>query len=155
MDSQPLGIQDTQSSFDIAQFKRLYHTFDYNTLKMLPTLYSQSIVFKDPIHQLTGIESLTRYFASFCNPDTRSEFEFVTELVTNDQAFFQWKMRYSHPKLNGGKQLLLDGGTLIKFNSNIIYHEDFYDMGAMIYQHVPILGWAVKKINQRMQEQSS
>lgn len=37
-----------------------------------------------------------------------------------------------------------------QIDSRITHHEDFYDMGAMIYQHVPVLGWAVKKINSRL-----
>jgi hypothetical protein len=154
MDTQPPGTH-TNPVFDIAQFKQLYQTFDNRTVGKLPQLYSSSITFKDPIHQLEGLEALSRYFSSFCNPDTFCQFKFINEVVSNDQAFFQWIMHYSHPKLSAGKKLTLNGGTLIKFGSNIIYHEDFYDMGAMIYKHIPLLGWAVKKINARIQEQSS
>jgi len=151
---------DTQSednpsnfTFDIEQFKQLYKTFDKQTLSKLPELYSSSVTFRDPVHQLNGLESLSRYFANFCNPETYCQFDFINEIVTSDQAFFQWKMHYSHPKLNSGKKLMLNGGTFIKFGSHIVHHEDFYDMGAMIYQHIPILGWAVKKINHHLKEQ--
>jgi len=145
--------QSKPQQFDIAQFKQLYQTFNANTLSQLPTFYTPSIVFKDPVHQIAGINSLTNYFASFCNPESQCQFEFVNEVISDDQAFFQWQMHYSHPKLQAGKPLKLNGGTLIKFNSQITYHEDFYDMGAMIYQHIPLLGWAVKKINARISEQ--
>jgi hypothetical protein len=140
--------------FDIAKFKQLYQTFDSNTLSQLPKLYDNSIVFKDPIHQITGIKPLTNYFATFCSPETQCQFDFINEVISDSQAFFHWQMHYSHPKLQAGKTLTLNGGTLIKFNSQITYHEDFYDMGAMIYQHIPVLGWAVKKINARITEQS-
>jgi hypothetical protein len=151
---------DTQSAdapsspeFDIPQFKQLYQTFDEHTVSKLPQIYSPTIIFKDPIHQLHGLEPLRRYFANFCQRETYCQFEFVNQIVGVDQAFFQWNMHYSHPKLNAGKRLMLNGGTLIKFESHITYHEDFYDMGAMIYRHLPVLGWAVKKINNHMKEQ--
>jgi len=154
MDSRPEATQP-HPTFDIASFKQLYQTFDEHTLTMLPKLYSDSVIFKDPIHHVSGLASLQSYFANFCSPETKCQFEFINEVLADDQAFFQWHMHYSNPKLNSGKTLTLEGGTLIKFTSHIIFHQDFYDMGAMIYQHLPVLGWVVKKINQRMQEQSS
>lgn len=136
--------------FDIEQFKQLYKIFDSHTLARLPKIYSPAIIFKDPIHQLQGIAALNQYFAGFCNPEMKCEFEIHNEIISHDQAFFQWRMHYQHPHIKSGKPLMLNGGTLIKFNSNIVYHEDFYDMGAMIYQHLPVLGWTVKKINARI-----
>lgn len=40
--------------------------------------------------------------------------------------------------------------TQIRFSDRIFYHEDFYDVGAMIYQHVPVLGRIIRFINQRI-----
>lgn len=142
--------QPIHSLFDVENFKALYQTFNSNTLLRLPWVYSPDIAFKDPIHQLQGLAALTAYFEEFCNPDTQCSFEFRNQLVSDGQAFFQWQMHYRHPSLKKGKMLTLDGGSLIKFNSHIYYHEDFYDMGAMIYQHIPVLGWALKKVNARL-----
>lgn len=142
-------------AFDIEQFKRLYQTFNSYTLAQLPQVYSPTIIFKDPVHQLKGIVALSNYFAVFCNPAMKCQFDITNQIVSHDQAFFQWKMYYQHPRLKSGEVLTLNGGTLIKFNSKIVYHEDFYDMGSMIYQHLPVLGWAVKKINRYITEQTA
>ncbi len=153
MDTQPLSPQP-KLMFDIEHFKQLYKTFSRATPAQLPELYHPAIAFKDPVHELKGIGALTNYFASFCKSDTQYKFDFINEVISHDQAFFQWQMHYAHPSLANGKPLQLNGGTLIKFNTQIIYHEDFYDMGAMIYRHIPLLGWAVKKINARIAEQA-
>ncbi len=135
---------------NIEKFKALYTTFDTSTIHKLPDLYSQQITFKDPIHQLEGLASLKNYFSNFCESEMQCNFIFTNHIVGEGQAFFQWIMYYSHPRLRGGEKLTLHGGTLIKFNSSIYYHEDFYDMGAMVYQHIPVVGWIVKKINERL-----
>ena len=153
MDTQPVSSQP-KLMFNVEHFKQLYKTFSSETPAQLSLLYHPAIAFKDPIHELKGIAALTHYFASFCTEGNQYRFEFINEIISHDQAFFQWQMHYSHPKLANGKPLQLNGGTLIRFNAQIIYHEDFYDMGAMIYQHVPLLGWAVKKINARIAEQT-
>jgi hypothetical protein len=151
MDTQPVSSQSTLI-FDIEQFKQLYYTFSSETPNQLSKLYHPAIIFKDPIHELKGIAALTDYFAGFCKPDTHYKFEFINQVIAHDQAFFQWQMHYAHPSLANGKPLVLNGGTLIKFNAQITYHEDYYDMGAMVYQHIPVIGWAVNKINARIAE---
>lgn len=151
MDTLPASSQ-SKGTLSIEDFKQFYKIFNSETPAQLPRFYHPAVTFKDPIHELKGIAALTDYFASFYNEEAQYEFEFINEVITHDQAFFQWKMHYSHPRLANGKPLLLNGGTLIKFNTQIIYHEDFYDMGAMIYKHIPVLGWAVKKINARIAE---
>lgn len=135
---------------DIEQFKLLYNSFSHATPAQLPSLYDPNIHFKDPVHELKGLAALAHYFASFCAGERQYRFEFTNQLIAHNQAFLQWQMHYAHPQLARGKALMIEGGTLIKFTHKIIYHEDFYDMGAMIYQHLPVLGWAVKKINSRI-----
>jgi hypothetical protein len=61
-----------------------------------------------------------------------------------------WQMTFSHPRLRRGKALKVRGMTLIRFTDRIYYHEDFYDLGAMLYQHIPLLGTAVRHINRRL-----
>lgn len=141
---------EASPQFDDENFKALYQTFDSATLDKLQGLYSAAIVFKDPLHELQVLDALKRYFAGFFTNGMDCQFEFTNQLVDNEQAFFQWRMHYRHPRLHAGKVLLLNGGTLIKFHTSIYYHEDFYDVGAMVYQHIPLLGWAVNKVNKHL-----
>ncbi len=143
------------AEFNVADFKQLYKKFDSTTIANLSNIYCDTAVFKDPIHNVKGIEALREYFSGFCTPELQCEFEISNQIVAQGQAFFQWQMYYRHPRLKSGKALELNGGTLIKFDSKVFYHEDFYDMGAMIYQHIPVLGWAIKNINARMLEPTS
>ena len=144
------SLPTRHAAFNVERFKRQFQTFNSNTLIELPSLYAPEIIFKDPIHQLQGLTALRTYFASFLNPEMQCKFEFTHQLLGQNEAFFQWQMHYRHPRLKAGKALTIDGGTLIKFNSHIYYHEDFYDMSAMLYQHIPVLGWVVKKINKSL-----
>jgi hypothetical protein len=138
------------TGFSIDRFKKLYQPFNATSLGLLDQVYSEDLVFKDPVHQLHGLTELHSYFSGFCTPEVYCEFEFLDQLTSDSQAFFHWRMHYRHPRLNAGQPLTLKGASLIKFNERIFYHEDFYDMGAMIYQHLPLVGWLVKKINTRI-----
>jgi hypothetical protein len=55
-------------------------------------------------------------------------------------------MDYAHLKIESGRILTIQGMSHLKFSSRVFYHEDSYDLGAMLYEHVPILGMVTRKI---------
>ena len=61
-------------------------------------------------------------------------------------------MILSAPGLNNGEEVTLEGNSYIKFNENnlVIYHRDYFDMGEFIYEHIPVLGWTLKKIKNKL-----
>ena len=62
-----------------------------------------------------------------------------------------WKMTLETDKLNSGKPIVVEGNSVIRFGSNgkAIYHRDYFDMGAFVYENIPGLGFVVKKIKDR------
>lgn len=135
----------------IEQLCEFYRDFDSSKINQLGDIYANNVVFRDPIHQLSGLPALTRYFRHVCS-DGPSHFEITERLTQGERTFLRWHMHYSHPKLASGKPLILVGGSLLTVvNKKIVSHEDFYDMGQMIYQHLPVIGWAIKKVNQHLQ----
>lgn len=139
----------TENHSIISKCKALYSGFNADAITRLADIYHRDVVFSDPIHTLEGLGDLRRYFEHVCG-GSESRFEFTATVVDSNQAFLRWNMHYSHAKLAGGKPLLLKGGSFLTIHepSNlIIAQEDYYDMGQMVYRHIPVLGWAVSKIN--------
>ncbi len=132
-------------------FRFLYQQQGSMSAAQLASIYADDIVFKDPIHTLDGLQAVTAYFSRMGQNMNTCRFEFIDEIVTADQAHITWNMRYSHKKIAGGKEQLLRGMSLIKFNhEKIVYHEDCYDVGAMVYEHLPLLGKATLLIKKRI-----
>ena len=49
------------------------------------------------------------------------------------------------------KLITVDGNTQLTVKDDIIvYHKDYYDLGEMVYEHIPLLGFFVKKIKKRL-----
>ena len=147
-------------------FVNFYQAFSVESIANLGDLYAEDVVFVDPIHQVSGLESLKEYFLHLCDGDGDSYFA-ITDVITSGElnatvsgvgersAFIRWQMTYNHPSLSGGKSLKLVGGSMVRFGERITYQEDFYDVGQMIYQHIPVLGWAVKKVKKHLAGGSS
>jgi hypothetical protein len=143
-----LSIKKNEHVYE--QFKYFYQR-NHLSATQIASIYAQDIIFRDPVHTLYGITHLTQYFSQLGANINTCRFEFVEEVIVRDKAHITWNMRFSHKKIAGGKEQLIRGMTLIKFDEGkIIYHEDCYDIGAMVYEHLPILGRATRWIKKRM-----
>lgn len=137
----------------IDNFKQYYQAFDQHSIDRLDNIYAQEIVFSDPLHQLYGLDEVKAYFSAMCKGLTHCHFEFLQETVTQDNAWFKWIMHYQHPKLRKGALLKLKGASFIGYSQekqHITAHEDFYDMGNMLYEHTPVLGSGVRWLKQQL-----
>jgi len=134
----------------LRDFKALYQTASVGSLEHLDRIYTQDIEFRDPLHTILGILALKGYMKNLYARSSAIDFEYTDEQCGDNWATISWLMTFSHSALAGGKPIKVRGITQIRFTDRIFYHEDFYDLGAMIYQHVPILGRIIRFINRRV-----
>jgi hypothetical protein len=88
--------------------------------------------------------------ANLCANITECRFEYLDEAASEKSAYIKWIMNFRHPKF-GNRLISVRGVSHIQFNQQGIYfHEDFYDMGAMVYEQVPILGKIVVWIKKQL-----
>lgn len=135
----------------LERFKACYRYFGCSSLAMLPELYHIDAVFKDPVHEVRGLAAINAYFDDMSQNLIACKFDYTHELVKGNQAFLQWRMHYQHPALGGGKEITIAGMTRLAIeNGLIVDHEDCYDMGAMVYEHVPVVGLVVRWLRRRL-----
>ena len=133
----------------IERFKNYFRVLHESDLSELGDLYSDQIIFKDPIHDIRGLVELEDYFTAMCSDLTDCRFEYLDEVVTENTAFVKWVMHFKHPRL-GNKLISVRGVTHLKFGDKIDYHEDFYDMGAMLYEQLPLIGNVTRWLRLRL-----
>lgn len=131
-------------------FKSLYGDLLNTDLSRLDQVYSGDIVFKDPIHEVQGLVAVQDYMSAVCLGVDYCQFEYLDELIGDNNAYIKWIMHFRHPKL--GKRLIsVRGVTHLHFDTKITYHEDLYDMGSMLYEHLPLLGPSTRWLKRRLQ----
>lgn len=134
----------------IRDLKDFYRDPKAIDLDRIDRLYTQDVEFHDPVHSIHGRLALKNYLKTLYadNPDIR--FTYLDDQIGENSATITWRMRFRHRRLNGGRAVELKGVTLIRFTDRIYFHEDYYDLGAMLYQHIPVLGWMIRFINRRL-----
>ncbi|MCE3253191.1 MAG: transcriptional regulator [Cellvibrio sp.] len=136
----------------LQKIRNLYLHFDQSILHSLADIYSEDIQFRDPLHAVNGLENLSDYYAGMLGGliDCRFEFHHSMEMAERGEAILFWTMHYRHKKLAGGKSLELTGNTHLLFNDKIYYHRDYFDAGSMLYEHIPVMGFAIRQIKKKV-----
>lgn len=118
-----------------------------NIHEKLGEIYTEEIEFIDPIKDINGLHSLTKYFDELYKSVTHCHFTITRQVSQSELHAIEWCMKLKHQKLDKKNEIHLDGASFIKFdNKKVCYHHDYYDMGALVYERLPILGSAVKTV---------
>ena len=143
------------SQFDFNAFTDFYRHFsDFKgglLEQKLALFYHSEVVFADPVHEMSGLDCVSEYFASLSSGLLSCRFDMGEPVIDASRAFVNWQMVFAHRRLKGGQELSLPGVTELTFaDGKIVYHRDYYDMGEMIYEHIPVLGSVVRRLKRRL-----
>ncbi|WP_440056481.1 nuclear transport factor 2 family protein (plasmid) [Pseudoalteromonas sp. T1lg65] len=134
----------------IERFVSLYNEIDKHNLDKLQQIYSSDIEFVDPMHRIDGLEQLTEYFKKLYENVGSVTFAVDRSYSADEMSFLYWTMRFRHPKLNGGKEVSVDGHSVLQFRQDyVVHHRDYFDTAQMLYRHIPVLGTLVKFVEKR------
>ena len=134
----------------LANFVSVYQQLNRDNLAILNDIYHRKITFIDPIQQIEGISDLTHYFEHLYQNLLFCRFDIDDVLLDNNKAAIYWTMSYKHKKLNANNTVYVQGSSLIKMlDGKVIYHRDYVDLGAMLYEQIPLVGKVIKAIKAR------
>ncbi|NQD36866.1 nuclear transport factor 2 family protein [Permianibacter sp. IMCC34836] len=134
----------------VANVQHLYRNLHAGNLDQLSGVYADNVLFIDPFHRIEGLPALKAYFAGMYSNVRHCDFQFERVLHDDQSALIRWTMSISHPRLNGGRTLHVPGVTELEFTDRISLHRDFFDAGALLYEQVPVIGWAIRRIKERI-----
>ena len=136
---------------DVHAVAAFYQRLDKTTLSELKQIYHPNIEFQDAAHRLVGLDALQHYFEELYRNVNQCRFHIMEVFTHPEGGMITWEMELSHPKLNRGKSVTVCGVSHLKFaEGKVIYHRDYFDMGEMVYEHIPLLGHLVRAIKQRL-----
>lgn len=128
-----------------------YRGLHQGNLASLASIYAPDVVFEDPAHTLNGYDALQHYFHTLYQNVTQCTFCIDQAVIANDTAFISWRMQLAHPKLAQGKLREVKGSSQLTFDDAlVIYQRDYFDLGAMLYEAIPVLGGIIIQIKQRL-----
>ncbi|MDM7859791.1 DUF2358 domain-containing protein [Alteromonas sp. ASW11-36] len=137
----------------IEKFTHFYQQLKDRDISGITDVYDTNIEFIDPIATHQGIEVVQRYFDKLLKGTRWCDFDIRKVRSSSDtEHTVEWVMRFESKKLKRAEPIVVDGITVLKTNADkVIYHRDYYDMGQLVYENIPILSFFVKRVKGQLQ----
>ncbi|MCG6659459.1 nuclear transport factor 2 family protein [Halomonas campisalis] len=134
-------------------FCGFFNNLDKSCTEELYRFYTSDVVFIDPLHRIEGTEALERYFASLYENVTACRFRFHERQRLGDTAFATWTLHLTHPRLAKGREIQVEGCSRLRFaadgSGKVACHRDYFDVGALLYERLPLLGGVIRQLKRR------
>ena len=135
----------------LRRFATEFAALDAGNLARLGELYSDDVLFRDPLHEVRGLPALQRYFAEMYANVGRLHFDFHGfDQVCDGEGYLRWTMHFRHPRLRGGAPISVDGCSHLLWWDKVYQHRDYFDAGAMLYEHLPLMGGVIAWLKRRL-----
>jgi SnoaL-like domain len=134
----------------IQRLKTVYSSLGPEMFAEFEALYTTDVEFHDPVHTLYGSLALKHYLRNMATHLLEYRIRYLDEVIGPHAAYLTWEMDYAHRHLKGGRLLTVRGMSQLKFTDKVYYHEDSYDLGALLYEHLPAIGFATRQLKSRM-----
>jgi len=131
-----------------------FNALDKDNMHVLDDFYHDAVVFEDPLGHIEGLPALKDYYARMYGNVQTIRFDFARHIVDGETHVAIWTMRMSAKGLNRGNEVAVDGVSVLRFDEDdlVVYHRDYFDVGAMVYEHVPVLGFITRRVKRHLQD---
>lgn len=134
--------------------KTFFEILNVDNMDLVDQFYAEDVHFIDPLVEFNRREEVKHYYASSYASVKTISFDIQSVVNEGDEQVLVWRMTTTAEKLNKGKPIVTDGISHIRYNQigQAVYHRDYFDMGEMIYSHVPIVRGLVGYVNKKMRK---
>lgn len=130
-----------------------FNEFTGKNLGRLDQFYAQDIHFVDPVHDIKGLDRLKSYYENMYKNVKSIHFYFHEFIEEGSKCTGTWTMKLAVSGLNGGDPFEVEGISAFHFNSQglVNYHRDYFDLGSLVYERIPVQGMIIRKIKKMLQ----
>ncbi len=127
-----------------------------DTMFLIDDFYAESFTFIDPVGSLSNRQGMRAYYSNQYQNLISINFDFTSHVIkttTNGiEEHATWVMTMKHKSIKGGDAVVVDGATHLKRDQAgfVIYHHDYFDVGAFVYEHIPIIGGLVRMVKGKL-----
>jgi limonene-1,2-epoxide hydrolase len=134
----------------IEKLINLYATgVNQSNVEKLGAIYAENCVFEDPLHRIEGLKSIQAYMLNMYENVGSYEMTVTNQSIAGNRAFLSWTLSFCHPKLNRNRAIEIVGISELIIEDRITSHRDYFDVGAMLYEHIPLMGRLIKRVKKQ------
>ena len=133
----------------LAAYARFYETLTPQTVSAVREHVADGIRFRDPFNDTTGVAAYERILSKIFEDMAAPRFETLHMLGDGAVGYLKWRVRF---RARNGAERAVVGVSELRFDAarRITEHLDYWDPASQLYEAVPVLGFVLRKIRERM-----
>lgn len=138
---------------NLERSKEFFNKLSISQMDLVEHFYDKEVIFQDPIHQVKGVSAVRAYYEGLYKNVETIQFQYGKSIESDDIVSLTWKMYLKAASIQNGKEITVDGVSIITFGGKegkAIMHRDYFDMGEFIYERVPVLKNIIGYIKKRL-----
>jgi hypothetical protein len=142
----------TEEKEGIERFKGLFSDLSAeNVRSKIRDVYAEDVYFNDTLKEIRGIAALEQYLVESADAVESCSASVGDVAVNNGNYYFRWTMDIRFKRFKKGRLTHSIGMSHIRFNKDgkIRLHQDYWDSAAGLFQHLPLVGYLIRKIKER------
>ena len=115
-------------------------------------VYADKFFFRDGFKELHELEALADYMVKGTEPLRSCSFEFSEPVFDGGDCYLRWVMKVNLNRDPEDAMQECIGMSHIRFDESgkVVYQQDYWDPTDILYSRIPLVGWAIKKVHQRL-----
>lgn len=140
-------IRDTRASLDA--YIRFYETLTLQTVGELRTLVTPDVHFRDPFNDVQGVAGYERVLTKMFEDLDTPRFEIAHAVLDGSVGYLKWRFVF---RVKRGRERAIVGMSELHFDADgrVARHVDYWDAAAQVYEHLPVLGFILRRIRRRI-----
>jgi limonene-1,2-epoxide hydrolase len=137
----------------IERFKDFFSVLsDEHIRDKVREVYAKDVYFNDTLKEICGIDALEPYLLESADAVESCTVDVEDVAVSNGNYYFRWTMDIRFKSIKKGQLTQSIGVSHIRFNTEgkICLHQDYWDSTSGFFQHVPVVGYLIRKIKARL-----
>lgn len=138
----------------IARFEAFNSDFSAaNITNQTRNVYAADIYFRDPFKQIHGEPEFEAYLLRGSAAVSAFSMEWLDVAESHGDYYFSWIMSVTLKRDgSNAKPSLTTGISHVRFGADgkVIFHQDYFDAGAFLYERIPVLGSEIRFIKKRL-----
>jgi len=155
-DPAALGAAATDSHAQKEAVERFRSFFgDLNEARVkkdIRSVYAPEVWFNDTLKSIRGVDALEHYLVETSRAVESCKVDIDEVVPSPSGVYVRWRMHIRFKKFRRGETQSSIGVTLLRFDKEgrVVYHQDYWDSGANLFEKVPVLGAGIRAVKRRL-----
>lgn len=113
-------------------------------------VFDKNATFKDPFHEVTGLDKIYNIFQNMYKKLFNPGFEILEVVQNDDVAYIKWNFSFRFK--NSSNDESFEGISRVEFDKSgkAISHIDYWDAAENLYEKIPFISSIIKLIKKKI-----